>query len=116
MPPEVVAPPEAALISAIPLAPLARKVTVARPLASVLASAGSMTPSVVMKVIRVPLCGGVPEDSSTWATIVAVPFADGAVVAVERRSRDAPLAWPHGYTALRARRYGEATLWYGFRS
>ena len=40
----------------------------------------------------------------------------GGVAAVERSSRDAALAWPEGLTGVRSRRYGEATLWYGFRS
>jgi 16S rRNA (guanine966-N2)-methyltransferase len=39
-----------------------------------------------------------------------------AVVAVERATRDPELAWPQGYEGLRSRRYGAATLWYGFRS
>lgn len=82
--PEVVAPPDDALISAMPLAPLARKVTEARPLASVLISDGSMVPSVVIKSTRVPLWGGVPEDSRTCATMVVEPFADSAVVGVVR--------------------------------
>src|SRR6266568_1209029 len=37
----------------------------------------------------------------------------GALVAVERASRSAPLSWPPGYSADRSRRYGEATFWYG---
>lgn len=40
-------------------------------------------------------------------------LADGAVVVVERATRAAPLQWPPGIDALRERRYGEATLWYG---
>ena len=36
-----------------------------------------------------------------------------AVVAVERATRSGPQQWPAGYTADRARKYGEATLWYG---
>jgi 16S rRNA (guanine966-N2)-methyltransferase len=40
-------------------------------------------------------------------------LAEGALVAVERRSGDAPPAWPPGYLEDRARRYGDATLWYG---
>ncbi|MDP8910037.1 MAG: RsmD family RNA methyltransferase [Chloroflexota bacterium] len=40
-------------------------------------------------------------------------LAPDAVVAVERPSRGAPWRWPHGLTAERFRRYGEATLWYG---
>ncbi len=43
-------------------------------------------------------------------------LAPGAVVVVERATRDAPLAWPEGICHDRSRRYGEATLWYGFRS
>ncbi|MBV9869388.1 MAG: 16S rRNA (guanine(966)-N(2))-methyltransferase RsmD [Frankiaceae bacterium] len=38
------------------------------------------------------------------------------LVAVERGTRDAPLNWPEGITALRSKAYGEATLWYGRRS
>lgn len=36
-----------------------------------------------------------------------------AVLAVERSSRDQPWIWPEGIEALRERRYGEGTLWYG---
>jgi 16S rRNA (guanine966-N2)-methyltransferase len=43
-------------------------------------------------------------------------LAEGAVVVVERSSRDAPVAWVPGITAERGRRYGETTLWYGRRS
>ena len=37
----------------------------------------------------------------------------GALVVVERSSRDPELAWPSGYTPQRSRTYGETTLWYG---
>ncbi len=40
-------------------------------------------------------------------------LADGALVTVERRTGGAPLGWPRGYLADRARRYGDTTLWYG---
>lgn len=40
-------------------------------------------------------------------------LAPGAVVAVERATRGADLAWAEGFEPLRSRRYGEATLWYG---
>jgi 16S rRNA (guanine966-N2)-methyltransferase len=43
-------------------------------------------------------------------------LATDAVVAVERPTRGPELAWPQGYEALRSRRYGAATLWYGSRS
>jgi len=38
------------------------------------------------------------------------------VVAVERRTRGPAPTWPEGLAAVRSRRYGEATLWYGSRS
>jgi len=40
-------------------------------------------------------------------------LAPAAVVVVERSSRGAPLRWPVGLVAVRERRYGEGTLWYG---
>nr|WP_240947673.1 16S rRNA (guanine(966)-N(2))-methyltransferase RsmD [Planosporangium mesophilum] len=40
-------------------------------------------------------------------------LAEGAVVVVERSSRDAPPVWVEGITGERSRRYGETTLWYG---
>jgi 16S rRNA (guanine966-N2)-methyltransferase len=40
-------------------------------------------------------------------------LAADAVVAVERSTRGGTWDWPAGYEALRSRRYGEATLWYG---
>jgi 16S rRNA (guanine966-N2)-methyltransferase len=40
-------------------------------------------------------------------------LAPGALVIVERATRSGPVAWPAGFAADRARRYGEATFWYG---
>ncbi|MGH3152320.1 MAG: 16S rRNA (guanine(966)-N(2))-methyltransferase RsmD [Streptosporangiaceae bacterium] len=40
-------------------------------------------------------------------------LAPGALVIVERATRSGPLSWPDGIAADRARRYGEATIWYG---
>jgi 16S rRNA (guanine966-N2)-methyltransferase len=40
-------------------------------------------------------------------------LADDAVVVVERSSRDPDWVWPTPLVPVRARRYGEATLWYG---
>lgn len=40
-------------------------------------------------------------------------LVDGAVVVAERSRRAPALAWPAGYEAVRSRRYGSATLWYG---
>jgi 16S rRNA (guanine966-N2)-methyltransferase len=36
-----------------------------------------------------------------------------ALVVVERATRSGPVNWPAGYRPERARRYGEATFWYG---
>lgn len=43
-------------------------------------------------------------------------LAPEAVVVIERASRADPLQWIGNLTELRARRYGETTLWYGRRS
>jgi 16S rRNA (guanine966-N2)-methyltransferase len=40
-------------------------------------------------------------------------LAPGALVIVERATRSGPVGWPAGIAADRARRYGEATFWYG---
>ena len=40
-------------------------------------------------------------------------LADDALVVVERPSRGESFDWPDGYTGLRQRRYGEATMWFG---
>jgi 16S rRNA (guanine966-N2)-methyltransferase len=40
-------------------------------------------------------------------------LAPGALVIVERATRSGPVTWPEGFAADRARRYGEATFWYG---
>jgi len=40
-------------------------------------------------------------------------LASGAVLVVERSSREEPFAWPTPLTGLRDRRYGEALLRYG---
>jgi 16S rRNA (guanine966-N2)-methyltransferase len=42
-------------------------------------------------------------------------LAPGALVIVERATRSGPVHWPEGYLPDRARRYGEATFWYGLR-
>lgn len=43
-------------------------------------------------------------------------LAEEAVVVLERRTRGPAPTWPAGLEAVRSRRYGEATLWYGSRS
>ncbi|GGY86787.1 16S rRNA (guanine(966)-N(2))-methyltransferase RsmD [Streptomyces poonensis] len=40
-------------------------------------------------------------------------LAADALVTVERSTRGGEFRWPEGFEALRARRYGEGTLWYG---
>lgn len=40
-------------------------------------------------------------------------LAPEALVVVERATRSGPLKWPDGFVTERARRYGEATFWYG---
>jgi len=40
-------------------------------------------------------------------------LAPGALVIVERATRSGPVSWPAGVQPDRARRYGEATFWYG---
>ncbi len=40
-------------------------------------------------------------------------LAPGALIVVERATRGGPFRWPAGYEGVRARRYGEGTLWYG---
>src|SRR5260370_29617572 len=40
-------------------------------------------------------------------------LAPGALVIVERAPRSGPVSWPAGVQPDRARRYGEATFWYG---
>ncbi|WP_329462807.1 16S rRNA (guanine(966)-N(2))-methyltransferase RsmD [Streptomyces sp. NBC_01431] len=40
-------------------------------------------------------------------------LADDCLVTVERSTRGGEFGWPEGFEALRARRYGEGTLWYG---
>jgi len=40
-------------------------------------------------------------------------LAPGALVVVERATRSGPPGWPDGFVPDRARRYGEATFWYG---
>lgn len=43
-------------------------------------------------------------------------LAPGALVIVERATRSEPVGWPDGFEPDRARRYGEATFWYGLAS
>ncbi|MEU9734078.1 16S rRNA (guanine(966)-N(2))-methyltransferase RsmD [Streptomyces sp. NPDC048002] len=40
-------------------------------------------------------------------------LAEDALVTVERSTRGGEFRWPDGFEAIRARRYGEGTFWYG---
>ncbi len=40
-------------------------------------------------------------------------LASDALVIVERATRSGPVLWPDGFVPDRARKYGEATFWYG---
>jgi len=40
-------------------------------------------------------------------------LVEGALVVVERSTRDADHDWPVGYVGERSKKYGETTLWYG---
>lgn len=42
-------------------------------------------------------------------------LAEGGIVVVERASRDAEPTWPSEMKAIKQRRYGEGSLWYGRR-
>jgi 16S rRNA (guanine966-N2)-methyltransferase len=47
-------------------------------------------------------------------TLASGGWIDGdVIVTVERSTRGGEFSWPEGFEALRERRYGEATLWYG---
>ena len=43
-------------------------------------------------------------------------LAPGALVIVERATRSGAVSWPDGFVPDRARRYGDATFWYGLAS
>jgi len=66
-------------ISAVPDALPARNFTTTMPVPSVVACDGWSVPRVVVKMMTVPGCGAVPDASTTWAMICAVPFRDSAV-------------------------------------
>jgi 16S rRNA (guanine966-N2)-methyltransferase len=54
-----------------------------------------------------------PVDAALAALASGGWLAEDAVVCVERATRDAAVTWPEGLVALRSRRYGDTTLWYG---
>lgn len=61
-----------------------------------------------------PYAAGDEELASMLVLLVKGGWlAADAIVTVERASRSAPVPWPAGYAPDRARRYGEATFWYG---
>jgi 16S rRNA (guanine966-N2)-methyltransferase len=54
-----------------------------------------------------------PVDATLAALARGGWLREGAVVCVERATRDGSLSWPDGLVELRSRRYGDTTLWYG---
>jgi 16S rRNA (guanine966-N2)-methyltransferase len=40
-------------------------------------------------------------------------LAPDALICLERATRSGPPAWPGAVSALKSRRYGDSTLWYG---
>lgn len=86
--------------------------------------------------VRAVLAAG-PEDGEPYDVVFADPpyataddeltavqralvdrgwLAPDALVVIERSRRSTPLSWVDPVTAVRERRYGETTLWYGRRS
>jgi 16S rRNA (guanine966-N2)-methyltransferase len=51
--------------------------------------------------------------TETLAALINGWLAVDAVVCVERATRDVGPPWPEGIEAVRSRRYGDSTLWYG---
>jgi len=61
-----------------------------------------------------PYAASVAEVTGMLAALASGGWlAPGALVAVERATREGPLSWPARYRADRSRAYGEATFWYG---
>lgn len=54
-----------------------------------------------------------PVHASLVTIATAGWLSSGAVVCVERATRGEPVGWPPGLEAIRSRRYGDTTLWYG---
>jgi 16S rRNA (guanine966-N2)-methyltransferase len=55
-----------------------------------------------------------PEVSRMLGALVSQGWlAPGALVVLERATRSGAVRWPDGFVPDRARRYGEATFWYG---
>jgi len=53
------------------------------------------------------------EVSGVLTLLLTGWLAPQALVIVERATRSGPVSWPAGFVPDRARRYGEATFWYG---
>ncbi len=79
LPDATVAPPDDAVITAVPFELPALNVTTTRPEMSVSASDGSIVPSDVVKMMCVPECGGVPLGSMICAMSCVEPFTGNAV-------------------------------------
>jgi 16S rRNA (guanine966-N2)-methyltransferase len=67
----------------------------------------------VSRVLSLLLRGADPPRPPREAIADHAWLAPGALVIVERATRSGALSWPDGFVPDRARRYGEATFWYG---
>jgi len=52
-------------------------------------------------------------DKTLYALYDGRWLAPDALIVVERATRSGELTWPEGYEAIKSRKYGEATFWYG---
>ncbi|GHF60372.1 16S rRNA (guanine(966)-N(2))-methyltransferase RsmD [Streptomyces griseosporeus] len=57
------------------------------------------------------------SDDDLWEILLTLRsegwLTEQALVTVERSTRGGEFRWPDGFEAIRARRYGEGTFWYG---
>ncbi len=67
----------------------------------------------VSRVLALLLRGADPSRPPREGIADHAWLAPGALVIVERATRSGALSWPDGFVPDRARRYGEATFWYG---
>jgi 16S rRNA (guanine966-N2)-methyltransferase len=54
-----------------------------------------------------------PIDATLAALVEGDWLSASAIVCAERATRGDPPSWPEGLEAVRSRRYGDTTLWYG---
>lgn len=102
-------------IAALAAAPAVR--LVAAPVQSVLAAGPGADPPYDIVFADPPYNLPEPQLTAVLEGLVSGGWlAPGAIVAIERSLRSGPPRWVGPVTELRARRYGDTTLWYGRRS